>query len=274
MKKESLISTEIERFYSNVSDENRYTKGLGPLELERNKELILRHIKSTNSIIVDVGGGTGVYSEWLAQLGHRVHLTDPVAKHIYKAKARSSNSKQKFNCTLGEARSLEFPDNFADMVILHGPLYHLQSRNERLKAITEAKRVCKKNGVVIGIAINYFSYTLAGLLNGMIHDPTFYEMCKKQLTSGIHNPPKNNSQLFLPEAYFHRPDELLNEFNEACMVDLSIYAVEGFSWLDKNFFQTREDPVKKKAILSLLKLMEQDSALLSFSPHMMIVGKK
>jgi ubiquinone/menaquinone biosynthesis C-methylase UbiE len=55
-----------------------------------------------------------------------------------------NEQKQKFNCHLGESKQLCFADNLADLTLVHGPLYHLQSGNERIKAIKEAKRVCRK----------------------------------------------------------------------------------------------------------------------------------
>ena len=274
MNKSSLISSGIEDFYSKVSDEDRYTKGLGPLELERNKTLIQRYLRSPKSVIIDVGGGTGVYSEWLAGQGHCVHLVDPVKKHVRKASGRSARLKNKFSCTVGESTDLDFPDNCADMVILHGPLYHLQSLKDRSRSVKEAKRVVKKNGVILGVAINYASYTIAGLLNGMIHQPEFLNMCKKHLVSGFHNPPENNHQLFLPEGYFHKPAELLKEFEDAGLRDTELIVVEGMVWLDQKFYETREDPVNKKAIMNLLQITEKDRSLISLSPHMMVVGRK
>ncbi|MDO1450839.1 class I SAM-dependent methyltransferase [Rhodocytophaga aerolata] len=274
MKPQNLINSEIEAFYCKVSDEDRYTKGLGPLELERNKTLIGRYIKSPKRVVIDVGGGTGIYSQWLADLGHQVHLVDPVAKHIRKAKSRMSEHKQKFTCYLGESKRLCFADNLADLVLVHGPLYHLQSGSERIKAIKEAKRVCKKNGVILAVAINYASYTLVGLLNGMIHQQGFYQMCRSHLLTGLHNPPQDNQALFLPQAFFHKPDELINEFKQVDLREIDLIAVEGMSWLDKDFFQNWENPVKKKALMSLLELTEKDPYLISLSPHMMIVGRK
>jgi hypothetical protein len=44
--------------------------------------------------------------------------------------------------------------------------------------------------------------------------------------------------------------------------------------MDKNYFETRGDEKKKEAIMELLKLTENDQALLSLSPHMMAVAIK
>jgi ubiquinone/menaquinone biosynthesis C-methylase UbiE len=272
MTASKLIDSEIDDFYSNTSEEGRLQLGLGPLEFERNKELIGRYL-SKKGTIIDVGGGPGIYSEWLAGLGHTVILVDPVEKHIRQANKRSAKAKKPFKSLLGEAQKLELPDDSAEMVILHGPLYHLQSKGDRIRTISEAKRVLKPNGVVLGFAINHTASTIAALLNGFIHAPEIFNMCMEELKSGIHTPPKNMPGV-LPSAYFHRPDELKTEFEEAGLTYLDTYAVEGVIWMDKNYFETRSEPGKKERIMELMKITENDPSLLSLSPHMMIAGRK
>ena len=101
---------------------------MGIFEFERIKTLIEKYISSSSSKIIDIGGGTGKYSEWLAKKGHYVHLVEPVSKHIKIAQTRVNKLKNKFSVHLGESRKLEFPNNYADLIILHGPLYHLQKK--------------------------------------------------------------------------------------------------------------------------------------------------
>jgi ubiquinone/menaquinone biosynthesis C-methylase UbiE len=267
-----LIAPDIDDFYAATSEEGRLQLGLGPLEFERNKELISRYLPK-KGIIIDVGGGPGIYSEWLAGMGHEVHLVDPVEKHIKQANKRSKQAKKPFKSILGEAQKLELPDNFADLVILHGPLYHLQQKADRLRAISEAKRVLKAGGIVLGFAINHSASTIAALLNGFIHAPEIFRMCKEELTTGVHTPPKNMPGV-LPSAYFHKPDELKGEFEETGLTYLDTYAVEGLIWMDKNYFESRSDAAKKANMMQLMQITENDKSLLSLSPHMMIAGRK
>lgn len=267
------ISKEIDRFYSSASEDKRLTFGLGPLEFERNKELISRYLPAEHSIIIDVGGGPGAYSEWLAEMGHDVHLVDPVSKHIQQAKKRSSKLKRPFKVLQGEARKLDFPDSIADIVILHGPLYHLQLRDDRIKALKEAYRVLKPNRILLAFAINHTVSTITGLLNGMIHDPQFYAMCQNELKTGMHTPPANWPGI-LPEAFFHKPHELSDEVSESGFNDLRLFAVEGMIWLDSKYFESRSDPKKKEAMMSLLRSTEENPDLLSLSPHLMVSARK
>jgi len=269
----NLISKEIDVFYSAAAEDKRLSYGLGPLEFERNQELISRYLSAKGAVIADVGGGPGVYAEWLAGLGHTVTLFDPVDKHIQQAKKRAAKLKDPFKAILGEARHLDLADNTADIVILHGPLYHLQKKDDRVSALKEAHRVVKPKGIVLGFAINHTISTLTGLLNGMIHDPQFYAMCQSELASGIHNPPANWPGI-LPEAFFHKPQELIGEVLTAGFTHPEIFAVEGMIWLDGKYFETRSNPEKKEAMMNLLRSTEQVVELLSLSPHMMICACK
>ncbi|MGB0871106.1 MAG: class I SAM-dependent methyltransferase [Flavobacteriales bacterium] len=273
MDNKQLISRNIEVFYNNASEETRLDKGMGIFEFERIKTLIEKYIPHSNSKIIDVGGGTGKYSKWLAEKGHEVHLVEPIPKHIEIAKQRAQSSKKKFTIKQGESRDLKYPNNYADLVILHGPLYHLQKKGDRDLTILEAKRVLKRNGIILGFAINYTASTLVGLLSGLIHKKSFFEMCKTELTSSIHHQPEDFPWI-LPESYYHKPDELKKEFIDLDLMFINIYAVEGMAWLDKNYFVNMVDKRKKKTLEELIRITENDHQLLSFSPHMMIAVKK
>ena len=247
MNNKQLISRNIELFYNKASEETRLNKGMGVFEFERIKILIDKYISSSFLKIVDVGGGTGKYSEWLAKKGHQVHLVEPVAKHLQIAQNKAEKLKNKFFVHLGESRKLDFPSNFADLIILHGPLYHLQKKEDRELSIREAKRVLKNNGIVLGFAINYTASTLVGLLNGLIHKKTFFEMCKEELLTGIHNPPDDFPWL-LVEAYYHKPEQLKEEFINQDLTYLNTYAVEGMAWLDKNYFANMMNDKNKETL--------------------------
>lgn len=273
MKNKQLVNRNIEVFYNKASEETRLDKGMGIFEFERVKSLIKKYISSSSSKIIDIGGGTGKYSEWLAKKGHQVHLVEPIPKHINLAQNRANKLKNPFSVQLGESRKLEFKNNFADIIILHGPLYHLQKKEDRDVTIYEAKRVLKNNGIILAFAINYTASTLAGLLNGLIHKNSFFEMCKEELTTGIHNPPDDFPWL-LAEAYYHTPIQLKEEFISQELTHINTYAVEGMAWLDKEYFANMLNNKKRETLLELIKITENDSYLLPFSPHMMIAVRK
>ncbi|WP_010135910.1 class I SAM-dependent methyltransferase [Ochrovirga pacifica] len=271
--KKSLISRDIDAFYTKASEENRLEKGMGIFEFERIKQLISRYLKKDTITVIDVGGGTGKYSEWLAKKGHHVVLVEPINKHLALAQKRSDKLKNKFTVVKGAAQQLEIKSNTADLVLLHGPLYHLQKEQDRLEAIAEAKRVLKKGGIVLAFAINHAASTVAGLMQGLLHKKPFFDMCKQELTTGIHTPPSEYPWL-LAEAYYHKPSQLKKEFLSQNFQIESLVAVEGIIWLDKDYFTNMLDSKKNKTLTELLQITEANEELLAYSPHMLLVAKK
>ncbi|SMC41540.1 class I SAM-dependent methyltransferase [Pedobacter africanus] len=260
-----LINSALADFYNKSNEDTRLQTGLGPLEFERNKILINRYAGTRPLHIADIGGGTGHYASWLSALGHKVTLVDPLPKHIEKAKRKTGS----FRCILGEARHLPFNNASFDLVILHGPLYHLQRQNDRLLAIKEARRIVRPGGMVLGFAITHSASALAALHNGMIHDTQIFHMCSSELLTGEHHAPDDLNGI-LQCAYYHRPDELLNEFIQSGFHINGLHAVEGMAWMDHNFFESWHDLQKKKNLMELISMTDQDQSLLCLSPHMMV----
>ncbi len=273
MKEKPQVAREIIDFYEQTSEEDRLKFGLGPLEFERNRELISRFLPQPGGIVIDVGGGPGIYSEWLANLGFEVYLVDPVKKHIRQAKKRAEKSNHKYTCVLGDAAKLDFRDNFCDLVIMHGPLYHLQRHEERIQSLNEARRVLKPSGILLGFAINYTASTFVGLTQGVFFEAAIQKMCNEELTSGLHNAPPDMPGV-LPKAFYHRPEQLIEEVEKSGFESIGLFAVEGVIWLDKKYFETRSDPDKKQQAMEFLRKTETDRNLLALSPHMMVAGRK
>lgn len=273
LKNKILIDSTINAFYNSISEEARLTQGIGAFEFERTKHLIQHYVPATPTTIIDVGGGTGKYAQWLARMGHQVHLVEPVVKHIRLAKKRAQSSSHSFYVHHGEAKSLPFPDQFADVIIAHGPLYHLQKYQDRADAIKEAERTLRPGGVFLAFAINRTSSTLFGLMQGLVHEKSFLEMCLNEIEDGMHLPSEKIPGLFT-KAFFHEPQQLEQELIAQGFQIRDTIAVEGMTWLDKDFFVSLAVKEKKKTLLKLLQRTEKNRYLLPFSPHFVVVASK
>lgn len=186
------------------------------LELVRTPEILERSLPPPPAHVLDVGGGPGTYAGILAQRGYDVHLIDPVPLHVAQARHAAANQPdQPFTASLGDARSLPEPDGTRDAVLLLGPLYHLTERDERLRALREALRVLKDDGIVAAVGISRFRTVLAGLMGSDLHDPAFRPIVESGFRTGQHrNPdPVGDPQRFTT-AYLHRPGELVDEVTE------------------------------------------------------------
>jgi ubiquinone/menaquinone biosynthesis C-methylase UbiE len=110
---------DLHRFYTQryVEDDRLRMSPHGRLELARTRELLDRKLPGAPARVLDVGGGTGVHARWLVEHGYEVHLVDIVPEHVEQA-ARIAG----VSASVGDARELEQPDDWADVVLVLGPL--------------------------------------------------------------------------------------------------------------------------------------------------------
>ncbi len=275
IQSDGSLPPEIIDYYATGRELDRLARGIGPLELERTKELVARLFPVPRAVVFDIGGGPGVYSCWLAREGYEVHLIDAMPLHVEEAQKASAAQPDAPVATLevGDARALAWPDACADAVLLHGPLYHLTDRQARLAAITESARILRPGGVLLAVGITSHASTLVGLVNWWIHDPDYFEMCRRELTEGLHVQPPNWPRLFTT-AYFHRPGELEAELEEAGLAHEVTLAVQGPGWLVPGFEEKWEDELARETILSVVRLMEADAGALGMSPHVIAAAHK
>src|SRR5262249_2900536 len=182
---------DVAAYYALGLERDRLANGTGALEFARTRELLERYLPPPPAVVADVGGGPGRYAIWLAERGYRVHLVDPIAMHVEQAKtaARDRPGTALASAEVGDARNLRLPDASADAVLLLGPLYHLPERADRLRALAEARRVCRPGGVVFAAAISRFASTLDGLRSGYLEDPAFAAVAAADRQSGRHRNP-------------------------------------------------------------------------------------
>ena len=202
--------------YGTGVERARLEGGGSRIEFARTKELLERYLPPAPARVLDVGGGPGAYAGWLAKNGYTVHLIDPVPLHVELAASLAAGSEPGFTTALGDARSLEEPDASYDAVLLLGPLYHLVNRDERVRALAEARRVARPGGVVAAAAISRFASLLDGFRSGYLGSPIFDSIVERDLRDGQHRNPGEETEFFTT-AYLHRPDELEDEVRDADM---------------------------------------------------------
>ena len=260
-------------FYSEHSDDERLALGWGRLEFARTKEIVLRHLPDCRLTILDVGGGTGIYAEWLGELGHAAHLIDITPAHVAQARAAR---RRLASAEVGDARHLTWPDASADAVLLLGPLYHLVQAAGRVRALAEARRVVRSGGIVFAVAICRFAPLLGSLVEAFFDDPAFYGVLTRDLVDGQHRNTTGNPRRFTT-AYFHRPEELGAEMRAAGFDLIELLPVEGPCWLAagsrSGFDACWSNPERRNKLLELACQVERDPMALALSPHLLAVGR-
>jgi len=269
------LAEEIIDHYESVNEAQRLEMPDSEIERIRTQELMQRYLPSPPAVLLDVGGGAGVYAFWLADRGYQVHLIDGVPLHISQAEAaaKQRGGPPVASISLGDARHLEHPESSVDGVLLLGPLYHLTDRSERIRALREVHRVLRPGGVLLAAGINRFASTIAALLEDFIADPNFIPIYEQDLRYGQHRNPTGDPRFFTT-AFFHYPQELIDEVKESGFRFETLVAIEGPAYLLKNFEQQWESPSIQDRILRITRLVESEPTLWGVSPHILAVGKK
>ena len=179
--------TDLELYYNKFNEEKRLDSRHGQVEFVTSMKYIhkyleeLERVKEKSQIaILDVGAATGRYSVPLAEEGYDVTAVELVKHNLARLKAKGSSVK----AYQGNAMKLKrFEDDSFDLVLVFGPMYHLHSKEDKLKALAEAKRVVRPGGVIlVAYIMNEYSvityafkerHILEGMANGML-DESFH----------------------------------------------------------------------------------------------------
>ncbi len=134
--------------YDNYEEDNRFTQSKGTwVEFFTNMHYIHKYLKKGMKIL-EVGAGTGAYSIALAKEGYDVTAIELVESNLKVLRTNANGVKIKAG--QGDALDLSrFEDESFDMVLNFGPMYHLFNKKDKVQAIKESVRVCKKNGIVM-----------------------------------------------------------------------------------------------------------------------------
>lgn len=261
--------------YRRIDESQRLGSGAGELEQVRTKELIERVLPKRPSVVLDVGGAAGVYALWLARQGHEVHLIDAVPEHVKQARADSEAQARHplADCEVGDARDLQRADASVDAVLLLGPLYHLTERGDRLRALREAYRVLRPTGLVFAAAVSRFASLLSGLTYGFLSDPVFVDIVRRDLKDGQHRNP-SGSPFYFTTTFFHHPDELRGEMEEAGFMVDPLVALEGPVMWMRNFETDWQNEARRALLLEFLRAVEIEPAMVATGSHFLGLGRK
>jgi ubiquinone/menaquinone biosynthesis C-methylase UbiE len=258
----------IREYYERGEEARRLLGGFpsGPLELARTQELVLRYLDAGPYHVLDVGGGPGIYAAWLASLGHRVHLVDPVELHVDQARSATG----RITAEVGDARSLTQDQHSVDVVLLLGPLYHLVHHADRLRALQEARRVLRRGGLLVAAAISRFAALFDLLVRlDRLHEPAILTSVEAAIETGVF---RGSEGGLFTTAYFHLPDELEAEIAEAGFTVDHVYNVEGPGFLAGNFDERWRDERRREAMLHAARLVETERSVLAASSHLLAVA--
>ena len=149
-----MALSNIERHYNKHPEDLRLQRRHGIVEFETTMHH-LRRLLQPGQTLLDIGAGTGRYTSALMSEGYQVKAVELVRRNIEVFLKREPTA----DVVQGDARSMPFlPTGYADATLLLGPLYHLIGDEEKVRALSEARRVTRPGGLIfVAYLMNEYS---------------------------------------------------------------------------------------------------------------------
>jgi ubiquinone/menaquinone biosynthesis C-methylase UbiE len=166
--------------------------------------------------ILDVGTGPGQLALMFAEMGHDVTAVDLSASMLEKAIKNALQRSLDINFIQGDAENLQLPDMQFDVVSSKFLLWTLPNPQ---KALSEWKRVLKRDGMIIAIDGDWFS---SGIFLKSIR--TISDSIRSIKERNFHDPFKQNYNLIKNDLplYSLKPDRIFRFLGDAGFEGINI----------------------------------------------------
>ena len=239
-------------------------------EFEITKHYLKKYL--TGKKILDVGGGPGRYSIWLASQGYDVTLLDLSAGHIEFAKEKAAEAGAEIRAMQADARDLSLlGDEKFDHVLLMGPLYHLFSEEDRMQCVREASAHLEERGllfasfIALHAGLNYYLSECPGkIVQELDLSPDYLD----NLVAG-----QSWYGLAFTEAGFTQIDEIVPFFEKCGYEKLTLFGQEGVTGVAEPEIMAASETAKEVYMKLSLALCEKPEYF-AYTQHLMYIGRK
>ena len=279
------IDTAVLAGYNAGIEFGRLRSGIGILEFERTKEILLERLPKPPAVIYDVGGAYGEYAWWLASLGYEVHLFDLAEANI----ALSANLSAEYpgvrlaSAEVCDARSVPRPDRSGDAVLLMGPLYSITEYEERILAIRESCRLLKNNGLLFSAALTPYSVLVSRLRvyhenetpkRRELDDPAVLSIIERALADGCYINPEKKIAGGIGSSHLHTARALREELAAGGFATASVHGVMGGAWLAPNLEELLANESTRALLMKTIRMLDTHEEIIGLSGHLLAVSTK
>ncbi|MCL2815035.1 MAG: class I SAM-dependent methyltransferase [Oscillospiraceae bacterium] len=228
-----------------------------------------RYIKPGDKVL-DIGGGPGRYTFYLAKKGCEVTLFDLSPENIKFAGEKSVELNLPVKTVCGEARTVDkLVSGQFDRVLFMGPIFHLLEETDRKTALNAALNLLKSNGVIFISFITLF----AVMIYYMKQAPDAVALDIEKIYIDHVLAQKTFAGDAFTKAVFMEQSEILPFMSQFPLEKLHLFGQESITSPCENNIMSQPEEIINLWLDLCEKLWERED-LLSWSEHLMYVGRK
>ena len=208
-------------YYTAYDENGRLLTRHGQVEYLTTMKFVEKYL-TPGARIIEIGAGTGRYSHTLARMGYSVDAVELI-EHNIEIFRKNTSEGENVTVTQGNAIDLsDFADETYDITLLLGPMYHLFTEDEKIRALAEAVRVTKKGGVIfVAYCMEDSSIVQYGFIRGGL--PSLLD--KGILDLETFKASSNPDDLFV----LHRKSEIEDLRSHFNVTHLQLVATDGYA---------------------------------------------
>lgn len=266
-----MDTKQVVKDYYNSYAETEWKRIAGRPEFLITRRYLDRYIKPGDKVL-DIGGGPGRYSIYLASKGCDVTLFDLAEVNLKFALERAAEQNVNIKVICGDACVADTLVNEKfDHVLLMGPMYHLLDVSDRIMAVNAALSLLKSQGTIF---VSFISMN-AGIIYGMKFSPeiiTSTVPCDAEYLESYITKKSYAGDAFTKAAFIEQ-SEILPFMSRFPLRKLHLFGQESIlSHCENNIMSQPEEVVK--VWLDLAEAVSEREELLSWAEHIMYVGRK
>ncbi len=224
----------INSFYDGYREDVRLEKSRhGQLEYFTTMHYINK-MTASNTSVLEIGAGTGRYSIALAKKGYNVTAVELADKNL-DILMENAKGIDNLHCYQGDALDLgKFDDNSFDLTLVLGPMYHLYTKEDMLKALNEALRVTKPEGIIMTAFLSIHAIMHDDYLQG-----NFVEGLKENFTEDFKV--KHFTEQLFTGFYIDEFEALFDTLHVKHITTIATDSILELAEMTKNFAMSDED---------------------------------
>ena len=259
----------VRHYYNSIVQREWERLDRHPFEFAITKHYLDKYIKPGDKVL-DIGGGPGRYTLYLAEKGCDVTLLDLSEENVAFAKQRAMETTLDIRAVQGDARDADaLFDHTFDHVLLMGPMYHLLEETARQQAVNAALKLLRPGGVLF---VSFISLN-AGIIYFLKNTPEalFSDFEKAYIDCYLGN--RTYSGDSFTKACFIAPHEILPFMARYGLQKLHLFGQESITTMgDTNICACDPQVIDRWTELAITVCEREET--LSDAQHLMYVGRK